>query len=114
MSIHGVGGGGAVYQAIQQRMQAKATQRNQAGTAAKFDPAGKAGKAVESVAQAVQQASDLDHSSDKMVIDLATGRDANIHTTMVELEKSDIALKYVVQLRDRALSVYSELMRAQV
>ena len=49
-----------------------------------------------------------------MVIDLATGRDTNIHNTMVELEKADIALKYTVQLRNRALNAYEELMRIQV
>lgn|GEM_PF-158384 len=53
-------------------------------------------------------------SADKMVIDLASGQDVNIHNTMVELEKADIALKYTVQLRNRALSAYEELMRMQV
>jgi len=53
-------------------------------------------------------------NADKMVIDLASGQDVNIHNTMVELEKADIALKYTVQLRNRALSAYEELMRMQV
>ena len=57
---------------------------------------------------------DAQASADKMVIDLASGQDVNIHNTMVELEKADIALKYTVQLRNRALSAYEELMRMQV
>ncbi len=57
---------------------------------------------------------DAQADADKMVIDLASGRDVNIHNTMVELEKADIALKYTVQLRNRALSAYEELMRMQV
>ncbi len=57
---------------------------------------------------------DAQASADKMVIDLASGKDVNIHNTMVELEKADIALKYTVQLRNRALSAYEELMRMQV
>ena len=57
---------------------------------------------------------DAQANADKMVIDLASGRDVNIHNTMVELEKADIALKYTVQLRNRALSAYEELMRMQV
>lgn len=57
---------------------------------------------------------DAQASADNMVIDLASGRDVNIHNTMVELEKADIALKYTVQLRNRALSAYEELMRIQV
>ena len=66
------------------------------------------------VSDALQRVSDLQQSSDKMVIDLASGRDVNIHNTMLELEKADIALKYTVQLRNRALSAYEELMRIQV
>ena len=49
-----------------------------------------------------------------MVIDLASGKDVNLHNTMIELEKADIALKYTVQLRNRALSAYQELMQLQI
>ncbi len=63
---------------------------------------------------ALHQVSELQDSADQMVIDLASGKDVNVHHTMVELEKADIALKYTVQLRNRALSAYEELMRIQV
>lgn len=114
MSIQGVGGAGSVYQAIQQRAQARRTQRVKAEAAPKFEGPTQTNKLGKSVDQALQQVSNFDHSSDKMVIDLATGRDTNIHNTMIELEKADIALKYTVQLRNRALSAYEELMRIQV
>jgi len=71
----------------------------------------RAGKALDEV---LQNVSDYQHNADKMVIDLATGKNTNIHNTMVELEKADIALKYTVQLRNRALNAYEELMRIQV
>jgi flagellar hook-basal body complex protein FliE len=71
----------------------------------------RAGAALDEV---LQKVSDYQHNADKMVIDLATGKETNIHNTMVELEKADIALKYTVQLRNRALSAYEELMRIQV
>ena len=70
--------------------------------------------AGQSLDQVLQKVSDYQHNADKMVIDLTTGKDTNIHNTMVELEKADIALKYTVQLRNRALSAYEELMRIQV
>lgn len=71
----------------------------------------RAGKSLDEV---LQKVSDYQHNADKMVIDLATGKNTNIHNTMVELEKADIALKYTVQLRNRALNAYEELMRIQV
>lgn len=128
--IGGIGGGNA-YQAILQRAAdrrtdqqpaAEGTRTRQAGPTS--DPLlsrevrspsapGESGLAS-SIDTALQQVSDLQHQADKMVIDLATGQDTNIHNTMVELEKADIALKFTVQLRNRALSAYEELMRIQV
>jgi flagellar hook-basal body complex protein FliE len=70
-----------------------------------------AGKSLDRV---LQNVSDYQHNADKMVIDLATGKDTNIHNTMMELEKADIALRYTVQLRNRALNAYEELMRIQI
>ena len=64
--------------------------------------------------KALQDLSESHNLADKMVLDLASGRDLNMHNTMVALEQADIALKYTVQLRNRALSAYDELMRIQV
>ena len=63
---------------------------------------------------ALAKVSDIQNGADSMVIDLASGKDVNLHNTMIELEKADIALKYTVQLRNRALNAYEELMRLQV
>ncbi len=63
---------------------------------------------------ALEKVSDVQQSADSMVIDLASGKDVNLHNTMIELEKADIALKYTVQLRNRALSAYQELMQLQI
>ena len=127
--ITGVGGATS-YQAIAQRAAARKSQqadsgKQGAGTISKTnDPFAKIGveraeqagpsQAASSVDTALQQVSGFQHQADQMVIDLATGRDTNIHNTMLELEKADIALKYTVQLRNRALSAYEELMRIQV
>ena len=74
-------------------------------------PVAPASNAIDKVLSSVH---DAQSTADQMVIDLASGNDVNIHNTMVELEKADIALKYTVQLRNRALSAYEELMRLQV
>ena len=69
---------------------------------------------MESLDQGLRSLSESHENADKMVMDLASGRDINIHNTMVALEQADIALKFTVQLRNRALSAYEELMRIQV
>ncbi|MEE2828161.1 MAG: flagellar hook-basal body complex protein FliE [Myxococcota bacterium] len=133
-SIQGFGGGYStlVRQAAERREQGQAsriTDRSRANES-RFelvsrtrDPVGAQGiqadptlghEAGRSVDEILQKVSDYQNTADKMVIDLATGKDTNIHNTMVELEKADIALKYTVQLRNRALNAYEELMRIQV
>ncbi|MBJ94600.1 MAG: flagellar hook-basal body complex protein FliE [Rickettsiales bacterium] len=74
-----------------------------------------AGNSVgDKLGSALEQVSTVQNNADSMVIDLASGKDVNLHNTMIELEKADIALKYTVQLRNRALSAYQELMQLQV
>ena len=120
MSISKVG---ANYAAIVERaaqarkaVQQKPTQGT-SGPAFKMDALdGKlqGGGVGEKLGNALEKLSDIQHSADSMVIDLASGKDVNLHNTMIELEKADIALKYTVQLRNRALNAYEELMRLQV
>ena len=69
---------------------------------------------AEKVGKALDSVSDAQNKSDQMIIDMVSGKDVNLHNTMIELEKADIALKYTVQLRNRALSAYEELMRMQI
>lgn len=130
--INGFGGGYSelVRRAAQKRQQSSIAKQGSTANESRFelvsrtkDPLGSQGLKADpnlgagagrSLDQVMQKVSDYQHNADKMVIDLATGKETNIHNTMVELEKADIALKYTVQLRNRALSAYEELMRIQV
>lgn len=45
---------------------------------------------------------------------LAAGEATNLHEVMVHLEESRIALQLVLQVRNRALEAYQDVMRMQV
>ncbi|HET8748743.1 MAG TPA: flagellar hook-basal body complex protein FliE [Ramlibacter sp.] len=45
---------------------------------------------------------------------LAAGETANLHEVMVRLEESRIALQFALQVRNRALEAYQDVMRMQV
>lgn len=45
---------------------------------------------------------------------LAAGETANLHEVMVRLEESRIALQLALQVRNRALEAYQDVMRMQV
>ena len=45
---------------------------------------------------------------------MAAGETANLHEVMVRLEESRIALQLALQVRNRALEAYQDLMRMQI
>jgi flagellar hook-basal body complex protein FliE len=52
--------------------------------------------------------------SDKSASDLAVGKSENIHEAMIATEKAETALKYLIQVRNKALDAYREVMRMQL
>jgi flagellar hook-basal body complex protein FliE len=52
--------------------------------------------------------------SDKMATDLATGKSSNIHETMLSATKAELGFNMMVQLRNKAIDAYQEVLRMQV
>lgn len=52
--------------------------------------------------------------SEKAAMDLATGRSSNIHETMLAATKAEMGFNMLVQLRNKAIEAYQEVMRMQV
>lgn len=53
-------------------------------------------------------------SADKEVQGLAAGQNDNLHQVMLSLEKAKIEFELVLQVRNRLLEGYQEIMRMQV
>jgi len=53
-------------------------------------------------------------SADKLANDLAVGKNENLHEAMIGMEKAEASFKLLVQVRNRALEAYHEVMRMQV
>ena len=45
---------------------------------------------------------------------LATGESSNLHQVMISLEKANRSFQLVVQVRNKVLEAYQELMRMQI
>lgn len=56
----------------------------------------------------------LQKESDKAIQNLATGRTDNVADVMIATEKADIALKLMVQVRNKIIDAYQEIMKMQV
>lgn len=53
-------------------------------------------------------------SADHAIKDLVSGKSKNIHETMLTIEKADSSLKMMMQVRNKILDAYREIMRMQV
>jgi flagellar hook-basal body complex protein FliE len=84
-----------------------------------LDSSGSAGKIsgdsfADSLKKAVNSVDALQKDADVKMQELATGKSQNIHETMIAAEKADIALKLMVQVRNKIIDAYQEIMRMQV
>jgi flagellar hook-basal body complex protein FliE len=52
--------------------------------------------------------------ADTAIKDLVAGRTKNIHETMLTIERADASLKLMMQVRNKILDAYREVMRMQV
>ena len=52
--------------------------------------------------------------ADVAVENLATGKQKDIHATMIALEKADVAFQLLMQIRNKIISAYETVMRMQV
>src|ERR1700730_1227645 len=63
---------------------------------------------------AVGQVNQAQKESDFKMQELATGKSQNIHETMIAAEKVETALRLMVQVRNKMIEAYQEMMRMQV
>jgi flagellar hook-basal body complex protein FliE len=68
----------------------------------------------EALGKGLQQVSSLEHRADALIEDVATGGPTRIHEVMAATSQAGLAVDLLVQVRDRALEAYQEVMRLQV
>lgn len=64
--------------------------------------------------EAISNVNQLHHEADKSAENLATGRTDNIAEVMLTMEKADLALKLMVQVRNKIIDAYQDIMKMQV
>jgi flagellar hook-basal body complex protein FliE len=66
------------------------------------------------IQKSIEKVNDAHIDADKMASDLATGKNVDIHQTMIALEKADISFQFMMQVRNKLVSAYQEISRMQV
>jgi flagellar hook-basal body complex protein FliE len=69
---------------------------------------------ADTLKSAIGKVNDLQKSADVQMEKLATGQSQNLHETMIASEKAEISLKLMVQVRNKIIDAYHEIMKMQV
>jgi flagellar hook-basal body complex protein FliE len=56
----------------------------------------------------------LQTAADQSIDDLTTGRQTDIHSTMIAVQKADIALEMALTIRNKLMTAYETIMRTQI
>jgi flagellar hook-basal body complex protein FliE len=68
----------------------------------------------ETLKQAIEQVNQSQIESDNMTEALATGKNVELHDVMITAQKASVTMSLAIEVRNKAIEAYQEMMRMQV
>ena len=68
----------------------------------------------ETLKQAIEQVNQTQVKSDNMTEALATGKNVELHDVMITAQKASVTMSLAIEVRNKAVEAYQEMMRMQV
>lgn len=68
----------------------------------------------ELLSKAIGQVNSMQKQGDEARMLLAAGKVEDLHTVMIATEKASLAMQLTVQIRNKAVEAYQEIMRMQI
>lgn len=62
----------------------------------------------------IKEVNEAQKAADTMAVELASGKKRDIHETMLALTQAELSFNLMVQVRNKVLEAYQEVMRMQV
>ena len=62
----------------------------------------------------VEEVNQLQGAADRSIEQLIAGKSKNLHETMIAIEKADISFRMMLEVRNKIIEAYHEIMRMQV
>jgi flagellar hook-basal body complex protein FliE len=66
------------------------------------------------LAESLAQVNSLQQEADQAIRDLAAGGPISLHETMIALDKADLSFRLMMQVRNKIVEAYQEVLRMQV
>ena len=64
--------------------------------------------------KSLDEVNELQNEADTSIKSIAEGKVDNIQDAVIAIEKADVSLKLVTEIRNKAIEAYKEIMRMQV
>jgi flagellar hook-basal body complex protein FliE len=68
----------------------------------------------DSIKKAITDVNDLQQGADTLATKLAAGDAVEVHQAMIAMQKASMALQFTMQVRNKVVEAYQEVMRMQV
>ncbi|WRE97107.1 flagellar hook-basal body complex protein FliE [Helicobacter pylori] len=87
------------------------TKREESGNAFKEQKGGEFSKLLK---QSINELNNTQEQSDKALADMATGQIKDLHQAAIAIGKAETSMKLMLEVRNKAISAYKELLRTQI
>lgn len=82
-----------------------------APAAPKAAKGGEGASFADTLKESMNRVNELQNESDAAIKALAKGESASLHETLLAVEKADLSFKLMMQVRNKLLDAYKEVMR---
>ncbi len=65
------------------------------------------------LSESLEKANEIQMQADSAAKEMIAGKNKNIHETMLMLEKADMSFRLMMQVRNKIIDAYREIMRMQ-
>jgi flagellar hook-basal body complex protein FliE len=64
--------------------------------------------------ESINEINKLQEIGDKAMADLATGEVKDLHQAAIAIDKAEISMKLMLEVRNKAINAYKEILRTQI
>ncbi|MBI4666650.1 MAG: flagellar hook-basal body complex protein FliE [Nitrospinae bacterium] len=65
---------------------------------------------ADTLSESIKEVNQMQNDADRAIEDLVTGKSKNIHETMITLSKAEVAMKLTLQVRNKVVEAYKEVL----
>jgi flagellar hook-basal body complex protein FliE len=62
----------------------------------------------------IEETNTLQLQGDKASVDIATGQVKDLHQAAIAIDKAETSMKFMLEVRNKAISAYKEILRTQM